>query len=194
MAAQLQRRYPHVQVQSDHIFIHDGPVWTSAGISSGIDLALALIEEDLGVEVSPAVARELVVYHRRPGGQSQFSALLELDPASSRIARALSYAREHLHETLDVDRLAEVAHLSRRQFDRAFAAETGQTPAKAVEKLRAEAARPRVESGDESLEQVARAVGFADPERMRRAFIRVFGQPPQSVRRGGRSARSQLAA
>ena len=99
----------------------------------------------------------------------------------------MSYAREHLHEALDVDRLAEVAHLSRRQFDRAFAAETGQTPAKAVEKLRAEAARPRVESGDESLEQVARAVGFADPERMRRAFIRVFGQPPQSVRRSGRS-------
>ena len=194
MAALLQRRYPRVQVQSDHIFIHDGPVWTSAGISSGIDLALALIEDDLGVDISRAVARELVVYHRRPGGQSQFSALLELDPASSRIARALSYAREHLHETLDVDRLADVAHLSRRQFDRAFVAETGQTPAKAIEKLRAEAARPRVEAGDESLEQVARAVGFADPERMRRAFIRVFGQPPQSVRRSGRSGQARLVA
>jgi transcriptional regulator GlxA family with amidase domain len=194
MAAQLQRRYPRIKVQSDHIFIHDGPVWTSAGISAGIDLALALIEEDLGVDVARAVARELVVYHRRPGGQSQFSALLELDPASSRIARALSYAREHLHEMLDVDRLAEVAHLSRRQFDRAFAAETGQTPAKAIEKLRAEAARPRVEAGDESLEGIARAVGFADPERMRRAFIRVFGQPPQSVRRSGRSGRARLVA
>jgi|UniRef100_C6BLQ0 transcriptional regulator GlxA family with amidase domain len=194
MAAQLQRRYPRVHVQADRIFIQDGPVWTSAGISSGIDLALALIEADLGIDVSRAVARELVVYHRRPGGQSQFSALLELDPASTRIARALSYARDHLHEALDVDRLAEVAHLSRRQFDRAFVAETGQTPAKAIEKLRAEAARPRVEAGNESLEHIARAVGFADPERMRRAFIRVFGHPPQSVRRSGRLVRAQLAA
>jgi transcriptional regulator GlxA family with amidase domain len=186
MAGVLQRLHPEVEVESDRIYIHDGPVWTSAGISAGIDLALALIEDDLGVELARAVARELVVYHRRPGGQSQFSSLLEMDPPSSRISQALVYAREHLHEELDVDRLAEVACLSRRQFDRAFAAETGQTPAKAVEKLRVETARLRVEEGGESLEMIARATGFADPERMRRAFLRVYGQPPQAIRRAGR--------
>jgi transcriptional regulator GlxA family with amidase domain len=186
MAAFMQRLYPKIRVESDRIYTQDGPVWTSAGISAGIDLALALIEDDLGAEVARAVARELVVYHRRPGGQSQFSSLLEMDPPSSRISQALMYAREHLHEELSVDRLAEVACLSRRQFDRAFAAETGQTPAKAVEKLRVETARLRVEEGAESLEAIARATGFADPERMRRAFIRVYGQPPQAIRRAGR--------
>src|SRR5450830_111436 len=186
MAARLQRMHPTVQVDSDKIFIKDGNVWTSAGISAGIDLALALIEEDLGVELARAVARELVVYHRRPGGQSQFSNLLEMDPPSGRIRETLSYARNHLHESLSADRLAEIACLSRRQFDRAFSAETGQTPAKAIEKLRAEAARPRVEAGEESLENIARAVGFDDPERMRRAFLRVFGYPPQAIRRAQR--------
>jgi transcriptional regulator GlxA family with amidase domain len=182
----MQRLHPRVQVSSDRIYIQDGPIWTSAGISAGIDLALALIEADLGTPIARAVARELVVYHRRPGGQSQFTSLLEMDPPSSRISSALVYAREHLHEELGVERLAEVACLSRRQFDRAFAAETGQTPAKAVEKLRVETARLRVEEGGESLEAIARAVGFADTERMRRAFIRVFGQPPQAIRRAGR--------
>jgi len=186
MATRLQRMHPSVQVDSDKIFIKDGNVWTSAGISAGIDLALALIEEDLGVELARAVARELVVYHRRPGGQSQFSNLLEMDPPSGRIRETLSYARNHLHESLSADRLAEIACLSRRQFDRAFSAETGQTPAKAIEKLRAEAARPRVEAGEESLENIARAVGFDDPERMRRAFLRVFGYPPQAIRRAQR--------
>jgi len=182
----MQRLYPKIRVESDRIYIQDGPVWTSAGISAGIDLALALIEDDLGAEVARAVARELVVYHRRPGGQSQFSSLLEMDPPSSRISQALVYAREHLHEELNVERLAEVACLSRRQFDRAFAAETGQTPAKAIEKLRVETARLRVEDGAESLEAIARATGFTDPERMRRAFVRVYGQPPQAIRRAGR--------
>ncbi|HEY4371753.1 MAG TPA: GlxA family transcriptional regulator [Burkholderiales bacterium] len=185
-AAFMQQLYPQVRVTSDRIYVHDGAMWTSAGISAGIDLALALIEDDLGTELARAVARELVVYHRRPGGQSQFSSLLEMDPPSSRISDALTYARDHLHEDLSVERLAEVACLSRRQFDRAFAAETGQTPAKAVEKLRVETARLRVEEGGESLEAVARATGFGDPERMRRAFIRVFGQPPQAIRRAGR--------
>lgn len=190
-AALLQRMYPQVHVDSDKIFIKDGPIWTSAGISAGIDLALALIEEDQGIDLARAVARELVVYHRRPGGQSQFSSLLEMDPPSIRIRQALSYAREHLHETLTPERLAEVACLSRRQFDRAFTAETGQTPAKAIEKLRAEAGRLRVESGEESLDNIARAVGFGDPERMRRAFLRAFGQPPQALRRTGRERRSE---
>src|SRR5450830_17482 len=191
MATRLQRMHPAVQVDSDKIFIKDGKIWTSAGISAGIDLALALIEEDHGASLARAVARELVVYHRRPGGQSQFSNLLEMDPPSGRIRQALSFARDHLHEALSAERLAEIACLSRRQFDRAFSAETGQTPAKAIEKLRAEAARPRVEAGEESLENIARAVGFDDPERMRRAFLRVFGYPPQAIRRAMRQQTSQ---
>ena len=186
-AATLQRQYPGVRVEMDRIFIKDGPVWSSAGITAGIDLALALIEEDLGVEAARGTARDLVVYHRRPGGQSQFSALLDLEPPSDRIQAALRYAREHLREALSVDRLAAVAHLSPRQFGRAFLAETGQTPAKAVERLRAEAARPRIEDGIEPIEVIARDVGFSDPERMRRAFLRAFGQPPQALRRGRRA-------
>ncbi|WP_051256218.1 GlxA family transcriptional regulator [Cystobacter fuscus] len=188
VAPYLKRLFPRVRVDEECIFIQDGPIWTSAGVTAGIDLSLALIEEDLGLEVSRARARDLVVYHRRPGGQSQFSALLELEPASDRIRQALTFAREHLHEPLNVERLAEVACLSARQFGRAFLAETGQTPAKAIERLRAEAARVRLETGSESIEQVADAVGFADPERMRRAFVRVFGQPPQSIRRIAREA------
>jgi transcriptional regulator GlxA family with amidase domain len=187
-AAALQRQYPRIQVDGDRIFTRDGPVWTSAGITAGIDLALAMIEEDLGRDVARATARELVVYHRRPGGQSQFSALLALDPPSDRIRHVLAYARTHLGAPLSVEQLADVACLSPRQFGRAFLAETGQTPAKAVERLRAEAARLRVESGQEPIEQIARDLGFADPERMRRAFLRVFGQPPQALRRLARVA------
>jgi len=186
-AAYLQRRYPRVRIDEERIFIQDGPIWTSAGVSAGIDLSLALVEEDLGLEASRARARDLVVYHRRPGGQSQFSTLLELEPPSDRIRQALTFAREHLHEPLNVERLAEVACLSPRQFGRAFHAETGQTPAKAIERLRAEAARVRLETSSESIEQVADAVGFSDPERMRRAFVRVFGQPPQAIRRIARA-------
>jgi transcriptional regulator GlxA family with amidase domain len=186
-AAALQRLHPQVRVEMDRIFIQDGPVWSSAGVTAGIDLTLALIEEDLGVDAARTVARTLVVYHRRPGGQSQFSALLDLAPATDRIQAALSFARENLQQPLPVDRLAEAACLSPRQFGRAFLAETGQTPAKAVERLRAEAARPRVEDGAEPIEVIARDVGFADPERMRRAFLRCFGQPPQAMRRGQRT-------
>ncbi|WNG15429.1 GlxA family transcriptional regulator [Cystobacter fuscus] len=186
-AAQLQRRFPRVRVEEDRIFIRDQSIWTSAGASAGIDLSLALLEEDCGIEASRAMARELVVYHRRPGGQSQFSTLLELEPPSDRIRHALAFAREHLHEPLGVERLAREAGLSPRQFGRTFLAETGQTPAKAVERLRAEAARALIETTLEPIERIAQAVGFSDPERMRRAFIRLFGQPPQALRRAARS-------
>jgi transcriptional regulator GlxA family with amidase domain len=186
--ASLQRRYPRVKVAGDRIFTKDGAIWTSAGISAGIDLALALIEEDRGRELSRATARELVVYHRRQGGQSQFSTMLDLDPESDRIRAALAFAREHLHERLSVERLAGIACLSPRQFGRAFLAETGETPAKAVERLRAEAARLRIETSAEAIEVIARQVGFSDPERMRRAFLRSFGQPPQGIRRAARAA------
>ncbi len=183
---QLQSRFPKVKVDADKIFIKDGPVWTSAGITAGIDLALALVEDDLGVDISRAVAREMVVYHRRPGGQSQFSAMLEMEASSNRVRAALQFARDHLTEKLTVERLAEAAGMSARQFGRVFLAETGQTPAKAVERLRVEAARPGVEEGIDSLEEIARRSGFADPERMRQGFIRIFGQPPQAIRRAVR--------
>jgi len=185
-APAFQKHFPQITVEPDRIFVRDGNVWTSAGITAGIDLALALIEEDLGSGVAADVARELVVYHRRPGGQSQFSALLDLTPPEGPCAKALSFARERLHERLDVERLAEAAGLSPRQFARRFHAETGQTPAKAVERMRVEAARSAVEAADQPIDRIAQSTGFGDPERMRRAFLRTLGQPPQALRRAAR--------
>jgi len=183
LARELKQRYPKLIVEDDRIFIIDGQFWTSAGMSAGIDLALAMVEKDLGVEVARTVAQKLVIYHRRAGGQSQFSALLELEPKSDRIQNALTYAKSHLRNALTVEELAEAANLSPRQFSRAFSAETGQSPAKAVEHLRVEAARLMMEQTRHPIEVVAREVGFADRERMRRAFLRAFGQPPQAIRR-----------
>lgn len=185
-ARELQRRYPKMEMEEDRIFIVDGPVWTSAGMSAGIDLALAMVEKDLGADLARLVAKYLVVYHRRSGGQSQFSALLEMQPKSDRIQTALAYAKQNLHTPLSVDQLAEAAHLSTRQFSRAFRSETGQSPAKAVENLRVEAARLMMEQGRLSIDIVARETGFADRDRMRRAFLRAFGQPPQVIRRNAR--------
>jgi transcriptional regulator GlxA family with amidase domain len=181
-AAKLHAMYPAVQVEGDRVFLNERGVWTSAGMTAGIDMTLALIEEDLGREIARAVARMLVVYYRRPGGQMQHSSLLDLDPGSDRIQSALVFAREHLSEPLSVERLAEVAGLSVRQFSRAFVSATGMTPAKAIERLRVEAARPRVEDGRETLDTIALAVGFADSERMRQSFIRILGQPPRTLR------------
>jgi transcriptional regulator GlxA family with amidase domain len=179
----LQRRYPAIKVEDDRIFIADGNVWTSAGMTACIDLALALVEADLGFEVSKAVAQKMVVYHRRTGGQSQFSAMLELESKSDRIRQALDYAKRNLRKALSVGELAAVANLSSRQFSRAFRAETGQSPAKAIESLRVEAAKSLVEESRHAIDVVARETGFADPERMRRAFIRKYGHPPQTFRR-----------
>jgi transcriptional regulator GlxA family with amidase domain len=187
-ARELKTRFPNVKVEEDRIFIVDGPVWTSAGMSAGIDLALAMIERDHGAEIARWVAKKMVVYHRRAGGQSQFSALLELAPKSDRIQSALDFARRNLRAPLSVEQLAEVANLSPRQFSRAFRAETGQSPAKAVENLRVEAARLLMEDGQLPIDTVARETGFADRERMRRAFLRAFGQPPQAIRRASRVA------
>jgi transcriptional regulator GlxA family with amidase domain len=181
------RRYPKVRLEPDRIFVRDGSVWTSAGISAGIDLALAMVEEDLGVAIARRTAQQLVVHHRRPGGQSQFSALLDLGGVTGRFAELTDWMRERLGEPLSVERLASQACMSPRHFARAFAAETGMTPAKAVERLRLEAARTRVEAGHEPIDRVAEAVGFGDPERMRRAFLRAFGQPPQALRRAARA-------
>jgi transcriptional regulator GlxA family with amidase domain len=187
-ARAFQAQFPKVKVEEDRIFINDGQIWTSAGMSAGIDLALALIEQDLGSDLARIVAKKLVVYHRRAGGQSQFSALLELEPKSDRIQSALSYAKNNLHTALTVPELADAARLSPRQFSRAFHAETGQSPAKAVENLRVEAARLMMEESRHPIDVVAQQTGFADRDRMRRAFLRAFGQPPQVIRRNARAA------
>ena len=179
----LQRNYPNVKLEAERIFIRDGNVWTSAGISAGIDLALALIEDDLGPDIARRVAQQLVVHQRRPGGQSQFSALVELGGRTGRFADLIDWMRTNLAQPLTVERLADRAAMSPRNFARAFTAETGTTPAKAVERLRLETARTAVESGNESLERIAEKMGFGDPGRMRRAFLRGLGQPPQALRR-----------
>lgn len=179
----FRRRFPRVRVEPDSIFVRDDPVWTSAGITAGIDLALALIADDLGEEASRRAAQELVVFHRRSGGQSQHSALLDLAPKSDRIGRALAFARENLTLPLTVEQLAEAAGLSSRQFARLFVQEIGRTPAKAIEQLRVEAARIEVEGRRYSLDEVARRAGFGDADRMRSAFLRAYGRPPQALRR-----------
>jgi transcriptional regulator GlxA family with amidase domain len=178
--------HPKVKLEPDRIFVRDGNIWSSAGITAGIDLALAMVAEDFGDEVAQKTARQLVLYNRRSGGQSQFSSLLEFKAPSGRFAPLLSWAREHLDAPLTVEDLAEQAGMSSRHFTRAFIAETGSTPSKAVERLRIEVARQRVQSSSEAIERVAQLTGFRDPERMRRAFIRAFGQPPQSLRRAAR--------
>ena len=185
-ARDLQRLHPSIKVDDDRIFVADGNVWTSAGMTAGIDLTLALVEDDLGPEMAKDIARKLVVYHRRTGGQSQFSALLELQPRSDRVQKVLAHARSNLRNELSVEELAEAAHLSPRQFSRVFREETGQSPAKAVENLRLDAARTMLEDGRHSLDTVAQETGFADRERMRRAFLRAFGQPPQVIKRNAR--------
>ncbi|WP_416424982.1 GlxA family transcriptional regulator [Pseudomonas sp. App30] len=182
-ARAFRSAYPGVQMDEDRIFVIDGNVWTSAGMTAGLDLALAIVEQDLGTAVARQVAKKLVVHHRRSGGQSQFSALLDMDPKTDRIQGALLYAREHLATDLSVDTLADVAHLSPRQFSRLFREETGQSPAKAIEHLRVEAARIMMEAGRHSLDVIARECGFGDRERMRRAFLRAFGQSPQAIKR-----------
>ena len=128
-----------------------------------------------------------MLYQRRSGGQSQFSSLLELKAPTGRFTALLTWAREHLDAPLTVEDLAEQAGMSSRHFARAFIAETGTTPSKAIERLRIEVARQRVQSSSEAIERVAESTGFRDPERMRRAFIRAFGQPPQSLRRAARA-------
>jgi transcriptional regulator GlxA family with amidase domain len=188
LAHELQARYPDIKVQEDRIFVVDDNIWTSAGMAASIDLALALVESDHGMDVAQSVARQLVVHHRRAGGQSQFSTMLELKPKSDRIQKAIQYASAHLANPLSVEELAEAAGMSARHFSRAFHAETGSSPAKAVERLRVEAARLMMERGRFGMEAIARETGFADRERMRKAFLRTLGQPPQFIRRSARAA------
>lgn len=181
-SADFARRFPQVKLDADRIFVKEGKYWSSAGITAGIDLSLALIAEDLGESIARQVAQQLVVYYRRPGGQSQFSALLALERADGRFAPLLDHVRNNLRERLSVEDLAARACMSPRNFARAFIAETGTSPAKAVTRLRAETARAQIESGRASVQQVAKECGFGDPERMRRAFVSLFGKPPSSLR------------
>jgi transcriptional regulator GlxA family with amidase domain len=182
-AQAFKNQFPDVQLDEDRIYVVDGQIWTSAGMAAGVDLALAIVEKDFGLETARAVARKLVVMQRRGGGQSQFSALLELDAKSDRMQMALAHAKENLAGDLSVEVLAEAARLSPRQFSRVFREETGQSPAKAVERLRVEAARLMMETTRHPIEVIARETGFGDRERMRQAFLRAFGQPPQAIQR-----------
>lgn len=182
-SAEFQRRFARVNLEADRIYIKDGKFWTAAGISAGIDLALALITDDVGEACARQVARLLVVYYRRPGGQSQFSALQEMAPAPARFAGLLDYIRENLAASLGVDDLAAQACMSPRHFARRFSSEVGVTPAKAVERLRVEAASAALESGARSIQEVARLCGFVEPERMRRAFLRILGKLPMAIKR-----------
>jgi transcriptional regulator GlxA family with amidase domain len=180
------RRFPQVRLDPDRIFVKEGRIWTSAGITAGIDLSLALIEEDLGESVARRTAQQLVVYYRRPGGQSQFSALLEMEPANGRFAALLDHVRSSLNARHSIADLAEYACMSSRHFFRAFQAETGMSPAKAVERLRAETARGALDGNGRSVQEVARSCGFGNAERMRRTFRRVFGAPPSALKYQGR--------
>jgi transcriptional regulator GlxA family with amidase domain len=184
---EFKERFPLVKLETDRIFIIDGSIWSSAGMMACIDLALAMVEKDYGADLARSVAQTLVVYHRRGGGQSQHSELLKMEAKSDRIQTALDYARRNLKSQLSVRELADAACLSPRQFSRTFRAETGQSPAKAVAKLRLEAARLLIEQSRHPVEVVATETGFSGSERMRRAFVRAFGHPPQVIRSNARA-------
>lgn len=179
----FRQRYPEVILDEDRIYVNDDNIWTSAGISAGIDLALALITDDLGEAIARKVAHQLVVYYRRPGGQSQYSELLELGTGHGRFTALLDYIRNNLDKPLMINDLADQMCMSPRHFARCFNAEVGTTPAKAVERMRVEAATLALEKDHSSVQTVARQCGFIDIERMRRAFIRLKGIPPSMVKR-----------
>jgi transcriptional regulator GlxA family with amidase domain len=181
-AQQMQERFPKCTVDMDKIFIADGQIWTSAGMSAASDLAVGMIESDHGAELARLVAEGMVMHHRRAGGQSQHSALLDLDVKADRIQTALTYAKRNLRMPLEIENLARVACLSPRQFTRVFRSETGTSPARAVEALRLEAAKLMFEQSRLPVEDIAREAGFGNRERMRRAFVRTYGQAPQSIR------------
>jgi transcriptional regulator GlxA family with amidase domain len=180
---ELAEGYPDVHVEPDPVFVRDGQVWTSAGVTAGIDLALALVEDDLGPGVALAVARELVVFLKRPGGQAQFSSALSAQPAARPVLREVqAWIAGHLTEDLSVAALAERTVMSERSFARTFRHEVGQTPGAYVEALRVEQARALLEDGAPSLEAVAQSSGFASAEVLRRAFRRRIGISPADYR------------
>jgi transcriptional regulator GlxA family with amidase domain len=181
----LAERHPRVTVEPDAIFVRDGAVWSSAGVTTGIDLALALIEQDTGRAVAINVARILVVYLKRAGGQSQYSALLaaQAESDSESFGELERWIVEHLKSDLSVDALANRVHMSPRNFARVYAAKRGRTPAKTVEAIRVDAARRRLEETDDRIESIAEGCGFSNEEQMRCAFLRVLRIPPRDYRR-----------
>jgi transcriptional regulator GlxA family with amidase domain len=182
-APDLAKRYPKLIVDPSSLYIKDGKFWTAAGVTAGIDLSLALIEEDFGPEVALSVARELVVYMKRPGGQEQYSEPLQFQLQSrSRFADLLPWMLAHLDQDLSVEMLAERISLCPRQFSRRFIQEFGSSPAAFVRRLRLDEARQRLSSADCTVEGVARSVGFSDADNFRRAFERCFGIAPSAYR------------
>ncbi|HTJ34708.1 MAG TPA: helix-turn-helix domain-containing protein, partial [Dactylosporangium sp.] len=180
---ELQSRFPGARVVDDGVYVRDGEVWTSAGVTAGIDLALALVEDDLGRDVALAIARHLVMFLRRPGGQRQFSVQLAAQVAARDPLREVQrYAAEHPAADLSVPALARRANLSPRQFSRAFAAEVGTPPGRYVDGVRLEAARRLLEESGSGVEEIARACGYGTPEAMRRAFVRELGVGPADYR------------
>jgi transcriptional regulator GlxA family with amidase domain len=180
---ELARSYPDVRVEPDTIFVQEGRVYTSAGVTAGMDLALALVEEDHGRGVALAVARALVMFLRRPGGQAQFSAQLAVQMAEHEPLRDLqTYALEHPDEDLSVEALARRAGMSARNFARVFTREVGTTPARFVAAVRIETARRHLEESSDDLETICVISGLGTPESMRRAFLRTVGIPPGQYR------------
>lgn len=185
----LARDHPAVEVDPDPIYVRDGQVATSAGVTSGIDLALALVEEDLGRAAALTVARHLVVFLRRPGNQAQFSAQLAAQTAQREPLREVQqWITEHTDADLSVESLAARARLSPRHFARAFQAETGMTPGRYVERVRLEHARRLLEDTADGIEEISRTCGYGTPEAMRRAFVRTLGSAPAEYRRRFRPA------
>ena len=189
-APSMKRLHPAIQLEDDRIFIIDEAIWTSAGLTAGLDMALGMVEKDLGADVARGVAHRLVMNQRRSGGQTQHSEMLALAPRSDRLQSALEYARKNLRKPLTVDDLADAVHLSARQLTRLFRAETGKSPAKAIEGLRLEAARLMIEQSRLTLDAIARESGFRDRRHMREVFIRGYGVPPQALRQGRSASRA----
>lgn len=179
--AEFSRLFPKVKLDPDPIFVCDGNIWTSAGITAGIDLALALIEDDLGREIALTVARQLVVFLKRPGGQSQFSATLALQESDGRFDRLHAWIMENLRGDLSLPTLAAQAHMSERSFSRHYLTATGRTPARAIEHIRVEAARRMLEERS-GVAQTAKRCGFGSEETMRRSFLRLMQVAPQVYR------------
>jgi transcriptional regulator GlxA family with amidase domain len=188
LSEKLKKEYPSIQVNANHFFTNDGNVYTSAGVSSGIDLSLAMVEEDFGKDIAIRVARKLVFYLSRPGFQAQFGNLLPVYEEQNIATKIQSWLGDHLHESLEVGRIADMMHMSTRNFTRVFHRETGMPPAKFVEKLRVEAARKLLEDTDMPLERVAEQCGMGNLVSMRRIFLRHLLVTPSTYRRTFRTA------
>lgn len=179
---QLAQQYPRLRVEPNPIFINDGPVWTSAGVTAGIDLSLALVEADLGRTMALDVARQLVVFLKRPGGQSQFSVTLDLQRQGSRFDELHAWIAEHLTLDLGIPALALQAGMSERSFIRHYRADTGQTPARVIEQIRVETARRLLSDTLVPIKRIATQCGFGSEETLRRSFLRAMGVTPQAYR------------